>query len=220
MENAHLRMGILEYDRETEKAATRVRVRVSHYIGEKESAHLVSVFGNDSDVGAITAAVYEQARFRLTFPDGIMREVTLGEGATCCRGGISIPGRKQTVRHMIALSEEMRGLNSLSRTFLLRPDATEAWTAIVHRLGLPAIPDWAEAMMTMLAENNRITPLEGIGCSPVVVSASAEEVLKWMEAGVARGKLRFPEKNGSVLWPIGSLSDALTMTAAMTEKAA
>jgi hypothetical protein len=121
---------------------------------------------------------------------------------------------------MIALSEEMRGLNSLSRTFPLRPDATEAWTAIVHRLGLPAIPDWAEAMMRVLAENNRITPLEGIGCSPVVVSASIEEVLKWMEAGVARGELRFQEKNGSVLWPAGSLSDALMMTAAMTEKAA
>jgi hypothetical protein len=220
MENAHLRMGIFEYDRQTEKTATRVRVRVSHYMGEEESAHLVSVFGNDSDVGAITAAVYEQARFRLTFPDGIMHEVTLGEGATCCRGGISIPGRKQTVRHMIALSEEIRGLKSLSRTFLLRTDATEAWTAIVHRLGLPAIPDWAQVMMRVLAENNRITPLEGIGCSPVVVSASTEEVLEWMEAGVARGELRFPEKNGSVLWPAGSLSDALMMTAARTEKAA
>ena len=178
MENAHLRMGILEYDRQTEKTATRVRVRVSHYIGEEESAHLVSVFGNDSDVGAITAAVYEQARFRLNFPDGRMQEVTLGEGATCCRGSISIPGRKQSVRHMIALSEEMRGLKSLSRNFLLRSDATEAWTVIVHRLGLPAIPDWAEAMMRVLKANNRITPLDGIGCSPVVVSASTEEVLE------------------------------------------
>jgi len=112
MENAHLRMGILEYDRQTEKTTSRVRVRVSHYIGEEETAHLVSVFGNDSDVGAITAAVYEQARFRLAFPDGILHEVTLGEGATCCRGSISIPGRKQTVRHMIALSEEIRDLNS------------------------------------------------------------------------------------------------------------
>ena len=67
-------------------------------------------------------------------------------------------------------------------------------------------------MMRVLAENNRIKPLEGIGCSPVVVSASTEEVLEWMEAGVARGDLRFPEKNGSVLWPVGSLSDALMKT--------
>ena len=68
MENAHLRMGLLEYERNTEKIASRIRVRVSHYIGEGEDGHLLSVFGNDSDVGAITAAVYEQARFRLTFP--------------------------------------------------------------------------------------------------------------------------------------------------------
>jgi hypothetical protein len=220
MENAHLRMGILEYDRQTEKTATRIRVRVSHYIGEKESAHLVSVFGNDSDVGAITAAVYEQARFRLTFPDGKMQEVALGEGATCCRGSISIPGRKQTVRHMIALSEEIKGLNSLSRTFLLGSDATDAWTAIVHRLGLPAIPDWGEPMMRVLAEKKRVSPLDRIGCSPVVVSASTEEVLEWMEAGIASGELRFPEKNGSILWPAGSLSNALMMTAARAEKAA
>ena len=57
MEDAHLRMGILEYDRHTEKIATRIRVRVSHYVGENEDAHMISIFGNDSDVGAITAAV-------------------------------------------------------------------------------------------------------------------------------------------------------------------
>ena len=80
MENAHLRMGLLEYERYTEKIASRIKVRVSHYIGEDEDGHLLSVFGNDSDVGAITAAVYEQARFRLTFPNGETQEVTLGGG--------------------------------------------------------------------------------------------------------------------------------------------
>ena len=75
-------------------------------------------------------------------------------------------------------------------------------------------------MMRVLTENNRIMPLDGIGCSPVVVSASTEEVLEWMEAGIAGGELRFPEKNGSILWPAGSFSDALMMTGARTEKAA
>jgi hypothetical protein len=55
MENAHLRMGLLEYERHREKIAARIRVRVSHYIEEDEDAHLLSVFGNDSDIGAITA---------------------------------------------------------------------------------------------------------------------------------------------------------------------
>ena len=70
MENAHLRLGLLEYVRITEKASTRIRLRVDRYIGEDRQAHLLSVFGNDSDVGAITAAVHEKASFTLTFPDG------------------------------------------------------------------------------------------------------------------------------------------------------
>ncbi len=43
-------------------------------MGEDEQAHLISVFGNDSDVGAITAAVHEKATFTLTFPDGEVKE--------------------------------------------------------------------------------------------------------------------------------------------------
>jgi hypothetical protein len=54
VENAHLRLGLLEYVRNTEKASTRIRLRVDRYIGEDQQAHLLSVFGNDSDVGAIT----------------------------------------------------------------------------------------------------------------------------------------------------------------------
>ena len=196
MENAHLRMGLLEYERYTEKIATRIRVRVSHYIGEDEDAHLLSVFGNDSDVGAITAAVYEKARFRLTFPGGETQEISLGEGAICYRGSISIPGRKQAVRHMIALSEELRGLKSLSRTFVLRPEPTEVWTALVHRFGLPGLPEWAEAMIRMLEENGRITPVDSIGCSAAVISATCEELVEWMGSGVSRGEFSFPESNG------------------------
>ncbi len=70
MENAHLRLGLLEYVRITEKTSTRIRLRVDRYIGEDRQAHLLSVFGNDSDVGAITAAVHEKAAFSLTFPNG------------------------------------------------------------------------------------------------------------------------------------------------------
>ncbi len=69
MENAHLRLGLLEYVRITEKTSTRIRLRVDRYMGEDRQAHLLSVFGNDSDVGAITAAVHEKAAFSLTFPE-------------------------------------------------------------------------------------------------------------------------------------------------------
>jgi len=209
MENAHLRMGLLEYERYTEKIATRIRVRVSHYIGEDEEAHLLSVFGNDSDVGAITAAVYEQARFRLTFPDGEMQEISLGEGAICSRGSISIPGRKQSVRHMIALSEELRGMKSLSRTFVLRPEPNEVWTALVHRFGLPGLPEWADPMMRVLREEERIRPVDNIGCPAAVILATGVELLKGMGEAVGRGELSFPRSNGPTRWKNGTLTEAL-----------
>ena len=79
---------MLEYHRMTEKTSTRIRLRVDRYVGEDEQAHLISVFGNDSDVGAITAAVHEKATFTLTFPDGEVKEVSLGEHASCYKGEI------------------------------------------------------------------------------------------------------------------------------------
>jgi hypothetical protein len=209
MENAHLRMGLLEYERYTEKIATRIRVRVSHYIGDDDEAHLLSVFGNDSDVGAITAAVYEQARFRLTFPDGEMQEVSLGEGAICHRGSISIPGRKQAVRHMIALSEELRGMKSLSRTFVLRPEPNEIWTALVHRFGLPGLPEWAEAMTHSLRKEERIRRVDCIGCSAAVVSATSEELLDWMSSVVRRANVSFPPSNAAIQWRASTLAEVL-----------
>ena len=209
MENAHLRMGLLEYERYTERIATRIRVRVSHYIGDADEAHLLSVFGNDSDVGAITAAIYEQARFRLTFPSGEMQEISLGEGATCSRGSISIPGRKQSVRHMIALSEELRGMKSLSRTFVLRAEPYEIWTALVHRFGLPGLPEWAEEIVQILRENSRIRPVDSIGCPAAEISATGDELLGWLEVGVRDGILPFPESNGSTRWPGERLQNAL-----------
>jgi hypothetical protein len=202
-------MGLLEYERYTEKIATRIRVRVSHYIGEDEDAHLLSVFGNDSDVGAITAAIYEKARFRLTFPGGETQEISLGEGAICYRGSVSLPGIKQILRHMIALSEELRGLKSLSRTFVLRPEPTEVWTALMHRFGLPGLPEWSVVILRVLQENRRITPVDGIGCAAAVITATCEELLEWLEAGVAQGELTFPESNGPVRWSNGLLVDAL-----------
>jgi hypothetical protein len=220
MENAHLRMGLLEYERYTEKIATRIRVRVSHYIGEDEDAHLLSVFGNDSDVGAITAAVYEKARFQLTFPGGETQEISLSEGAICYRGSVGIPGRKQTVRHMVALSEDLRGLKSLSRTFVLRPEPTEVWTALMHRFGLPGLPEWAEAMMRVLQENGRITPVDGIGCAAAVINATCEELLDWMEAEVRRGVFTFPESNGPARWSNGTLVEALRPKLDLMQRAA
>jgi hypothetical protein len=82
-------------------------------------------------------------------------------------------------------------------------------TTLAHRHGLPALPEWAEVMMRVLEENNRIAPLDAIGCSPVMITASSEELLEWLEGGVRRSELVFPEKNGPIRWPRTALPEVL-----------
>ena len=121
---------------------------------------------------------------------------------------------------MIALSEELRGLKSLSRTFVLRPEPCEIWTALVHRFGLPGLPEWARAMLRILKENGRITPVDSIGCSAAVISATSEELVEWTGKGVAKGDLPFPETNGPIRWSGRLLPEILQLALGMMERAA
>jgi hypothetical protein len=208
MQNAHLRLGLLEYHRMTEKTSTRIRLRVDRYIGEDEQAHLISVFGNDSDVGAITAAVHEKASFSLTFPDGTTKDVTLGEHASCYKGAVTLPGRKHPVRHLLAVSQELHTNGSAGRTILLRYRREEAWATLVSFLGLPADPTWAEHILGIVEERKRIEEIDGIGCQPVVISATTEEMLEWIGHGLRMQTLAFPDSNSPIRWPRYSI-DAL-----------
>ena len=201
MQNAHLRLGLLEYTRMTEKSSTRIRLRVDRYVGEDSQAHLVSVFGNDSDVGAITAAVHEKAVFTLTFPDGGVKEVSLGEHASCYKGAVSLPDRKHPVRHLVAVSEELYTNGSVGRTILLGYQRDLAWATLVSFLGLPAEPAWAEHVLGVVESQERIKALDGIGCQPVLVSATTEEMLDWIGDGLKTEALSFSQKNGLIAWP-------------------
>jgi hypothetical protein len=213
MKNAHLRLGLLEYHRITEKTSTRIRLRVDRYVGEEEQAHLISVFGNDSDVGAITAAVHEKATLTLTFPDGDVKEVSLGEHACCYKGAVSLPDRKQPVRHLVAVSEQLYTNGGVGRTILLGYQRDQAWATLVSFLGLPAEPSWAEQILAVVEAQKRIKPLDGIGCQPVLISATTEEMLEWIGDGLRSCALRFPERSGPITWPrialLASLSPAL-----------
>jgi hypothetical protein len=201
MQNAHLRLGLLEYHRMTEKTSTRIRLRVDRYVGEDEQAHLISVFGNDSDVGAITAAVHEKATFTLTFPDGEVKEVSLGEHASCYKGAVSLSDRKHPVRHLVAVSEALYTNGGVGRTILLGYQRDQAWATLVSFLGLPAEPSWAEHVLGVIEAEERIKPLDGIGCQPVLISATTEEMLEWIGNGLKSQALIFPEKNGPIFWP-------------------
>jgi len=201
MQNAHLRLGLLEYHRMTEKTSTRIRLRLDRYVGEDEQAHLISVFGNDSDVGAITAAVHEKATFTLTFPDGEVKEVSLGEHASCYKGAVSLADRKHPVRHLVAVSEELYTNGGVGRTILLQYQRDQAWATLVSFLGLPAEPSWAEHVLGVVEAEERIKALDGIGCQPVLISATTEEMLEWIGDGLRSKSLSFPVKNGPIHWP-------------------
>ena len=209
MENAHLRLGLLEYVRFTEKASTRIRLRVDRYIGDNGQAHLLSVFGNDSDVGAITAAIHEKATFSVTFPSGAEKEVSFGEHASCYKGAATLPGRKRPVRHLIAVSQHLHANGSAGQTILLRYQREEAWATLVDFLGLPADPSWAEHMLRIIESKRRIEVIDGIGCEPVLISAMTEEVLEWVGEGLRSGSLSLPEQAGPVIWPRHALTRAL-----------
>jgi hypothetical protein len=189
----------------TEKTSTRIRLRVDRYVGEDEQAHLISVFGNDSDVGAITAAVHEKATFTLTFPNGEVKEVSLGEHASCYKGAVSLQDRKHPVRHLVAVSEALYTNGGVGRTILLGYQRNQAWATLVSFLGLPADPLWADHILSVVEAEERIKPLDGIGCRPVLISAATEEVLEWIGNGLRSLTLRLPEKNGPIHWPQHSL---------------
>ena len=209
MENAHLRFGLLEYVRMTEKTSTRIRLRVDRYIGEDRQAHLLSVFGNDSDVGAITAAVHEKAAFSLTFQDGETKDVTLGEHASCYKGAVTLPGRKYPVRHLLAVSQELHTNGSVGRTILLRYRREEAWATLVSFLGLPADPAWADQILGIVEGKKRIEEIDGIGCQPVLISATTEEMLEWIGEGLRSQALAFPVTSGPIRWLEVSFADVL-----------
>jgi len=174
MQNAHLRLGRLEYQRSSAKTNTHIAVQVSHYVGEKEQAHLLSYFGNDAEVAAVTAAIQENHRFELHFPDGSQQRIGFGSDASCYKGNLSLPALKKSLRHVVAVSSWLHGNGSAERTFVLNdePQTQEViWATVASLLGLPADPRWATHLLNELREEKKLVRLAGIGCAPAVIQA-------------------------------------------------
>jgi hypothetical protein len=211
MKNAHERCGVLEYTKRMKDTTTRVRLRLDRFIGEVESdgtckAHLISVLGGDSDVGAIWAAVIDQDHFTVEAPGSDPLTTTLGEGAQCFRGTISIAGRKP-VRHLVAISAELAktrpGMDPEGkRTVLCDNDPAFMLYRIAQRFGLPVVPEWAGWFSEELRRHGGIRPLLGLGCSPVLVSGTKKLFLKWIGRALKQKRIRFPEGNGRVRWSL------------------
>jgi hypothetical protein len=130
-----------------------------------------------------------------------VKEVSLGEHASCYKGAVSLPDRKHPVRHLVAVSEALNANGGVGRTILLGYQRDQAWATLVSFLGLPAEPSWAGHVLGVVEAEERIKLLDGIGCQPVLISATTEEVLEWIGEGLRSQHLSFPERNGSIVWP-------------------
>ena len=214
MQNAHERFGLLEFTKRTKDSTTRVRVYIDRAILESAKneqgqarAHLISMIGGDSEIGALCAAVAEGALFQIQLPDHPNTGASLGPDAQCFRGSVTVPGRKRPVRHLVAVSAKLAKTKPGAdregpRTILCDDDPAFVLYRIAYRYGLPAVPEWAPWLMRELDQRKAITPLLGLGCSPVLVKGNKQTFLKWISRALKEHLIRVPEENGSISWKL------------------
>ncbi len=215
MNNAHERFGTVTFTKRVKDTATQVRVHMDRLIAEppKEErgsavAHLVSMVGSDAEIAALWAAVTEGALFQIKVLDRGPFAASLGPDAQCFRGSVMAPGRKQPIRHLVALSEEMLKTRpgadrEGNRTILCYAAPTFVLYRVARRFGLPVVPEWAPWFMRELERRRAIQPLLGLGCSPVLVRGNKERFLGWIGKALKVGSIRIPEEKGAISWKLG-----------------
>jgi len=212
MQNAHERFGTLEFTKRMKDTTTRVRVYIDRAVLEpaKEEngqarAHLISMIGGDSEIGALWAAVTEAALLQIHLPGQPGITASLGPEAQCFRGSVAVPGRKRPGRHLVAVSAELAKTKPGTdregrRTILCDDDPVFVLYRIASRYGLPVVPEWAPWFMRELNQRKAIRPLTGLGCSPVLVSGTKPAFLKWIGKALREGLIRIPKESGSITW--------------------
>jgi hypothetical protein len=197
MKNAHLRFGFVEFERAQKGVVSKIRLMADQFIGERESgkAHLVSVIGGDSDVGAIAAAIQLKESLIVGGPELPPRHYRFGEHAHLHRGTMNVAGRKRAVRHLVAVSADLQGEGE-SGSLILQADSPEF---VLRRfsvaLGLPLLPDWASWFSSRLQAQGRLHTLAGLNCSPVLVAAAKPEILEWIGAALKAGDIVIAKPN-------------------------
>jgi len=210
LENAHLRLGQLEFRQSTDKISTTLRVHCDCYMGEEEQGLLLSIFGGDAEIAAISAAVSANSAFSLKYPgeDGeISLCVRMGENAANMRGTILIPGMSHPVRHLVVVSQTLRQNGIDGNTYLLNYSPLVAWALMASVMGLPARPEWGSWVIDQLDLQHRIAPLTGFGCNPYSIRVTRDELLNTLSRGVRSTDLSFPDTNGPVPWPDFTVRD-------------
>ncbi len=207
MQNAHLRLGRLEYIKPAvphKSTSTHVTVAMDRLIVEPacESSraprcHLLSAFGGEQEMAAIQAALSEQANFRVSGPDLSELVVSLGERAHTFRGSVQVPGRRQPVRHVVAISQELfetqaGGNAQADRTIVYSAEPEFLVYRLGVRFGIPLLPCWSGWMAEELKLLKKIQELPGLGCRPAVVQATKQELLDLIAVALKSGGLSIP----------------------------
>lgn len=194
MKNAHLRFGFVEFEKAQKGVVSKIRLVADRLIGERESgkAHLVSILGGDSDVGAIGAAIQLNESLIIGGPGLAPRNYRLGEHAQLHRGTINVTGRRRPVRHLIAVSAELQGAGDPG-SIILHSDSPEFILRRVSiTLGLPLLPAWASWFSSRLQSQKRFRNLAGLNCSPVLVTGTKPEFLEWIGDALRAGEIAIP----------------------------
>jgi hypothetical protein len=214
MQNAHERFGTLEFTKRTKDTTTRVRVHVDRAVLEparneqgQARAHLISMIGGDSEIGALWAAVAEGALFQIRLPGWAAIAASLGPEAHCFRGSVAIPGKKHPVRHLVAVSAELAKTKPGAdregpRTVLCEDDPVFVLYRVAIRYGLPVVPEWASWFMREINQRKAIRPFLGLGCSPVLVNGNKPTFLKWITKGLREGSISVPNENCAIHWTL------------------
>lgn len=230
MQNAHERFGTLEFIKRTKDTTTRVRVHVDRAVLEPAkdnqtpaSAHLLSMIGSDAEIGALAAAVAEATLFQIHLPGGAIIAASLGCEAQCFRGSVMVPGRERPVRHLVAVSTEFARTKpgadrEGARTILCDDDPVFVLYRVASRYGLPVVPEWAPWFMKELNQRKAVSPLRGLGCSPILIKGNKPTFLKWISRALRELAIRIPSENDSISWKFPTkLSDEITMNDGETQ---
>jgi hypothetical protein len=216
MQNAHLRLGRLEYIKpavspkstHTHVTVTMDRLIVEPGVDKKQApqCHLLSVFGGEQEIAAIHAAIADQANFRIVGPDLSPMVISLGERPHTFRGLIQAPARRQPVRHLVSVSQDsfetQAGANAQAdRTVVYSADPEFLVYRLGVRFGIPLLPCWSSWIGADLTRQNRVHPLLGLGCNPALVQASKQELLDLVGGAVKRGVLSIPDRP-SLEWSV------------------
>jgi len=209
MLNAHLRFGLLAYHRTTEKTTTHFKLHLDRFVGEvlpdpprQAKAHFVSVIGSETQISAVSAAIFMEESFTVEGPGVQPVRVCLERNAQCYRGSVQLSDRQKSLRHLIGISEEFATPSAnAARSLLPNSAPLFVWASLAQTHGLPGVPEWAEWFYRQLERHKATVPLLGIGCCPVLVKGNKERFLSWLSDGVRKGVLPFPTQMGPIRWP-------------------